>query len=269
MAGFLGKTKVEEVRRSARAKIHCIFYRDFKTWSFAILRKKTDRKNEERMQQLTQNLQTQQQPIHLQMKQTPQKVDGAIRLEMMSEWMDLQYEAIEAARKSLGTERMKSIIRDINDPKDKSSAEDNAAKLSKYKRAIKSTKNRLVDSKHLCDVTPWMEGSIILSYLTGSNKARDFLMAEIKHRDIKLPSTNSKKIPISKWQELNEMELRHELRDHERARLEKEENKVFASAKDVKYIKPLSDKMREWMPKQWQIYKKKKGLIDEDSEANA
>lgn len=151
-AGFLGKTKVEEVRRSARAKIHCIFYRDFKTWSLAILRKKTDRENKERMQQLTQNLQTQQQPIHLQMKQTPQKVDGAIRLEMMSEWMDLQYEAIEAARKSLGTERMKSIIRDINDPKDKSSAEDNAAKLSKYKRAIKSTKNRLVDSKHLCDV---------------------------------------------------------------------------------------------------------------------
>jgi hypothetical protein len=52
-AGFLGKTKVEEVRRSARAKIHCIFYRDFKTWSLAILRKKTDRENEERMQQLT------------------------------------------------------------------------------------------------------------------------------------------------------------------------------------------------------------------------
>jgi pyruvate-formate lyase-activating enzyme len=129
-AGFLGKTKVEEVRRSARAKIHCIFYRDFKIWSLAILRKKTDRENEERMQQLTQNLQTQQQPIHLQMKQTPQKVDGANRLEMMSEWMDLQYEAIEAARKSLGyTERMKSIIRDINDPKDKSSAEDNAAKF--------------------------------------------------------------------------------------------------------------------------------------------
>jgi hypothetical protein len=60
-----------------------------------------------------------------------------------------------------------------------------------------------------------MEGSIILSYLTGTNKARDFLMAEIKHRGIKLPATNSKKKAVSKWQELNETELRHELRDHE------------------------------------------------------
>jgi hypothetical protein len=95
-----------------------------------------------------------------------------------------------------------------------------------------------------------MEGSIILSYLTGTNKARDFLMAEIKHRGIKLPATNSKKKAVSKWQELNETELRHELRDHKRARLEKEENKVFANAKDVKYLKPLSDKMRQWMQKQ-------------------
>jgi hypothetical protein len=42
-----------------------------------------------------------------------------------------------------------------------------------------------------------------------------FLMAEIKHRGIKLPATNSKKKAVSKWQELNETELRHELRDHE------------------------------------------------------
>jgi hypothetical protein len=81
-------------------------------------------------------------------------------------------------------------------PKDKSSAEDNEAKLEKYTRAIKSTKDRFVDSKHLCDVTPWMEGSIILSYLTGTNKARDFLMAEIKHRGIKLPATNSTSINL-------------------------------------------------------------------------
>jgi hypothetical protein len=62
-------------------------------------------------------------------------------------------------------------------------------------------------------------------------------------------------------------ELRHELRDHERAHLEKAENKVFANAKDAKYLKPLSDKMRQWMPKQWLIYKKKKGLLDLDSES--
>jgi hypothetical protein len=87
--------------------------------------------------------------------------------------------------------------------------------LDKYTRAIKSTKEQFVDSKHLSDVTPWMEESIILSYLTSTNKARDYLMAEIKHRGVKLPSTNSKKKAVSKWQELNETKLRHELRDHE------------------------------------------------------
>jgi hypothetical protein len=32
-----------------------------------------------------------------------------------------------------------------------------------------------------------------------------------------------------------------------------EENKVFANAKDLKYLKPLSDKLRQWMLKQWLI----------------
>jgi hypothetical protein len=66
---------------------------------------------------------------------------------------------------------------------------------------------------------------------------------------------------------LNETEMRHELCDHEWARLEIEENKVFANAKAVKYLKPLSDKMRQWMPMQWLIYEKKKGLLDLDLES--
>ena len=36
-AGHLGKMHVEEARRSARAKIHCIFYRDFNTWALQIV----------------------------------------------------------------------------------------------------------------------------------------------------------------------------------------------------------------------------------------
>jgi hypothetical protein len=50
------------------------------------------------------------------------------------------------------------------------------------------------------------------------------------------------------------------LRDHERARLQKEEDQVFAKVTAMKNIKPLSNKLREWMPKQWEIYKIKKGL---------
>jgi hypothetical protein len=42
-AGHLGKTHVEEERRSARAKIHSIFYRDFKIWALDIMRKEDER----------------------------------------------------------------------------------------------------------------------------------------------------------------------------------------------------------------------------------
>ena len=34
----------------------------------------------------------------------------------------------------------------------------------------------------------------------------------------------------------------------------------------IRNIKPLSDEMKQWMPKQWQIYKRKKGLIMDDEE---
>jgi hypothetical protein len=54
------------------------------------------------------------------------------------------------------------------------------------------------------------------------------------------------------------MELRHILRDDERVRLLKEEEKSFAKVSDVKYMKPLSKKMQERKKEQWKIYKKKK-----------
>jgi hypothetical protein len=63
------------------------------------------------------------------------------------------------------------------------------------------------------------------------------------------------------WKDLNLLELRHILRNHERSRLSMEEDKVFAKVEEVKYVKPLSVKMKEWMPKQWNIYKQKKGIV--------
>jgi hypothetical protein len=43
-AGHLGKTHVEEARRLARAKIHCIFYRDFNAWALQIIRNRDEAK---------------------------------------------------------------------------------------------------------------------------------------------------------------------------------------------------------------------------------
>jgi hypothetical protein len=196
------------------------------------------------------------------------KVEGGLYLELFSRWIDLKTDKIDNARAELGSEKMKEIITKST-KHHKISASDDQTKLDRFKRATNVSKNRVVASKHFADVTCWMEGSVILSYLTKKDGARPFLMAEINHRKIPFPKpkkavkemTKAEKEKYKqKWNGLNEQELRYELRDHERACLEKEEDQVFAKVSDVKYIKPLSKKLREWMPKQWELYKKKKGL---------
>jgi hypothetical protein len=69
----------------------------------------------------------------------------------------------------------------------KISASDDQTKLDRFKKATNASKNRVVASKHFADVTCWMEGSVILSYLTKKDGARPFLMAEINHRKIPFP----------------------------------------------------------------------------------
>jgi hypothetical protein len=148
-------------------------------------------------------------------------------------------------------------------------------KEKRFKQMSKGTGNRVVVSKHFADVTPWVEGSIILSFLTKAEKARPYLMAEIKERGIKFPQSKTKLRDMTttqrekynkKWDGLNEMELHHILHDNKHSRLLKEEEKSFAKVTDVKYTKPLSKKMQEWKKEQWKIYNKKKGIVPDDND---
>jgi hypothetical protein len=261
-AKHIGKTHVDETRRSARAKIHCTFYRDFKTWALNIVRTKAKAKHEQQIQQLLQ------QPAAQQTQQTlsfrrPNKLDGKQEFELWAQWIDTKLNNIEAAEAYLQPERMKEIVAELGSKKEKISAVDDDARVLKYRQAATSTKDRTLESKHLADITPWMEGSIILSYLTGKVNARPYVMAEIEHRGIDLPSKTKDGKAVTDWKDLNLnlLELRHILRNHERSRLSMEEDKVFAKVEEVKYVKLLSDKMKEWMPKQWNIYKQKKGIV--------
>ena len=229
----------------------------------------------ENAQQLQQNQSIiQQTSVQPRKKITPKtdekthKVEGALYLELFSKWIDIKTDKIDVSRKELGSDKMKNIISQST-KHHKISTTDSKTKLERFNKATNATKDRVVASKHFADVTCWMEGSVILSYLTKKDGARPFLMAEINHRKIPFPKPKKALKDMTKeerekyklkWKGLNETELRHELRDHERARLEKEEDQVFAKASDVKNVKPLSSKLREWMPKQWEIYKKKKGL---------
>lgn len=186
---------------------------------------------------------------------------------MLSQWIDEKVDEIEKARESLGEAKMKTIISNLSRDK-KLSTDENEEKVKKYQSAANSQHERTIDSKHLADISWAMDGSLVLSYFTKTNGAWDFLMAEIKHRNIKRPkqiergAKNKPKttVRIKRWTDLKEAELVIFLKVHERARLQREEEKVFAKLEDVKYLKPLSPKMKEWMPKQMEIYKKRKGL---------
>eukprot|EP00956_Cyclotella_meneghiniana_P009982 scaffold13785_cov38-Cyclotella_meneghiniana.AAC.1 len=283
-AGFLGQTHVEEARRSARAKIHCIFYRDMKIWALDSLRKedaakkkKEKRRRQRRQQQRQQQSQqspsaqqsTAQQPNQPKSrKQTKrQKVEGKKRLKMLSQWIDWKVDEIDKARESLGETKMKEIVATLSRDK-KISTEENDAKVEEFKSAAEKPHERTIDSKHLADITCWMDGLIVASYLTKTNGAWDFLMAEIKHRRINRPNKIErgaknkvkKTVQIKEWTDLKEAELVTLIKVHEQARLLREENKVFSKLEDIKYLKPLSQKLKEWMPKQLEVYKKRKGL---------
>ena len=72
-------------QQNARAKIHCIFYRDFKTWSSAIVRERKKEKMAE--MDATQQKQKPKKKTREQREQRV-KVEGKARLELFSEWID-------------------------------------------------------------------------------------------------------------------------------------------------------------------------------------
>ena len=187
-AGHLGKTHVEEARRSARAKIHCIFYRDFNTWALQIVRKEDETK-------LLRAIQTNQQT-----QQFKRRVEDKKRLEMMLQWIDQQNAKIDVAEKALGTELLDRIIGEMN-RSNKSRTLDNERKQQLFETMSKQQRVSFANSRNLIDVTPWMEGSIILSLLQEKDGGRPVVMAEIHHCRIKyefVPKPNKKRKELTK-----------------------------------------------------------------------
>jgi hypothetical protein len=115
----------------------------------------------------------------------------------MSQWIDEKQKERDEAEVNLGEEKMKTILRELSKT-NKSSSEDNANKLKTFERATKRGRDRSVTSKHLCDVTPWMEGGIILSLLSQKDGAREYVMAEINKRGIRFPKPKKKVSQMTK-----------------------------------------------------------------------
>eukprot|EP00956_Cyclotella_meneghiniana_P030385 scaffold76306_cov40-Cyclotella_meneghiniana.AAC.1 len=123
-------------------------------------------------------------------------------------------------------------------------------------QACKQNLHRLVN------VTPWMEGAIILCYVLPhrhkqikrlyhcrASKTQSQALKTYICKKNKKPVT----IQIKRWSDKNKGELRQILCNNERARLQKEEEKVFGKVQDIQNIKPFLEKMKQWMPSQWEI----------------
>eukprot|EP00956_Cyclotella_meneghiniana_P007228 scaffold9874_cov51-Cyclotella_meneghiniana.AAC.10 len=149
-------------QQNARAKIHCIFYRDFKTWSSAIVRQRKKRRWPRWMQRNKS-------------KNRRRRLGNNASSESRSRGRR------EAALEELGEEAIKAIVAKLS-KENKSSAVEQDKAIQQFKRASKSNKNRTVSSVHLADMTPWMEGAIILSYLTATNNSKEFIIAELEQR---------------------------------------------------------------------------------------
>ena len=109
---------------------------------------------------------------------------------------------------------------------------------------------------------------------------RDPMLAEIEKWGIEYVFVPRPKKNISSEKEqkkydkgfagLSMTDLKTLVKKHEQQRLlvlVEEDKTVKIEIDKIKHIKPLSDELKQWMPKQWQIYKRKKGLIIDDEEA--
>jgi hypothetical protein len=240
-ANFLAQTGVGEARRSARAKNHTIFARDFNTWASDLKRKKKEKKTGQKCR--------------------PQRVVGKQRLAMFGDFADRQLNVIKWARKDVGKEKMKSIANFIRNKKLKTSSIEQEAKNNAFDKGLKK-KLRKVKALNLVDLTALMEGAVILRLLNKKNNGREFLEAELDYRN----KESWTKLTGRQKAEMDQKALRHLLRAQEHKRLFNDESKSVEESK-ISNIKPLSDKLQDWLSIQWRLINEQKGIQDDGEES--
>jgi hypothetical protein len=261
-AGHLGKTNVEEARRSARAKIHSLFYRDFSRYALSTARQADITSTNIIPRRL--------------------RVEGAQRLIMKAKFTDSLLDKMDVAVKSLEEADptiMSTIVSDMY-LRNKSSALANEEKYKKFEEASNANTPRILHSRNLVDVTSLMDGSVMLSYLSDKAGAREYVLAELAFRNIpyynekpvhQMTKTEKKRHDTGLWKEQTMTWMKKALKIHEHDRLcaelrremlEMNVDLPLPKLNEVANIVPLSDKMKEWLPKQWEVYKAKNGQVE-------
>ncbi len=121
----------------------------------------------------------------------------------------------------------------------KSSALDNERKQKIFASMALQKRNHHANIRNFIDVTPWMNGSIILSLLQDADGGREPMLAEIAKRGIEYVfvlnptkqvstmSKNEKKKDDKGFAGLSMTELKSLVQKHEQARLLTEEDKTI------------------------------------------
>jgi hypothetical protein len=180
MAGHLAKTNVNEARRSARCKNHCIFSQDFNMETVEILCKKRKREAEEATNDES-DLTTQPKKKK---KKRPRRAEGKFRLQHFINYFEQKQKHMTTAKESLGQQRTKSksIYNQIRTNKYKSSTIEVEEKMKKFDASFAKAKNMNIASKNLIEVTAAMEGAVVLRHLNIKNNGKPYLLAELEYR---------------------------------------------------------------------------------------
>ena len=168
--------------------------------------------------------------------------EGKQKLKMFIQYSDGILRSIAAAKKALSAARLREIYDNMRTSKNKSSAIVAEEKKSLFNKALTKKLNPK-EGKHLLDLTPFINGKVVLSYLNLKNGGKPFLLAELDFRDQK----RWRDLTDAQKNAMNEKELRYFLRSLERTRLDEEEGIQYEEDEKVTEIKPLSPEMQEWL----------------------
>eukprot|EP00956_Cyclotella_meneghiniana_P017424 scaffold28348_cov21-Cyclotella_meneghiniana.AAC.2 len=238
-ANHLAKTNHGEARRTASAMNHCLFARDFNRWAVGKLRRKQKRQEQRRKEANNDAGILDADDKRVSKVRRP---EGKQKLKMFIQYSDGILKSIATAKKALTASRVREIHNNLRTSKNKSSTVVAEEKKKVYDAALQKKLNPK-EGKLLMDFTPFINGTVVLSYLNGVNGGRPYLLAELDFRDEK------------KWRDLtdaqkssmSDKELRYFLRGLERTRLDYEEGIQYEKDEDVSEIKPLSPEMQEWL----------------------
>ena len=161
---------------------------------------------------------------------------------MYVQYSDGLLKSITAAKKELTTTRVREIYNNIRTREYKSSTIVTEEKKASYDAALGKKLNPK-EGKYLNDLTPYVNGTVVLSYLNAKNGGKPYLLAELNFRDQK----KWRDVPAATKNTMKEKDLQHFLRGFERTRLDDEEGIQHECDDHITEFKPLSPEMKEWL----------------------